>query len=412
MRRNPAPPYPNANLSPSELRKLRKRWAAFGERWLRKVKAKMAGEPSTNDTVFQSTLDAVEFWIKKLRVGDDPPWSKVLPIITALRLGLRTLETHAYGNQRGLAEAKRKARDRIEEVLSVSDLNRLKSLSYTNKAFWSTAYKNNKLRFMRLVDKILRSDRTAIHSPVVSAEQLLAAGIPVRDLAPWHDDPKKFLAQARAAGTSKDWTTEYDVLSWMHDIGLDEQDGPLRGAISRLATAGGTFRRPSRQEAYRLKNQLEEERKKSEDDTKGPAIQKWLDASERYRKQESIDLDLPPGWHQVTDAAEVLRRSRADGLCLDDTLAGSKFGEDEDQDGDLSTDALAFIVAQDKGRTVVGLNKNGVVRNHHHCTGKDNKFDKEAWNIFSDPPTTKRNPPSGYRVKLRRGRRLLHVVIR
>lgn len=167
---------------------------------------------------------------------------------------------------------------------------------------------------------------------------------------------------------------------------------------------------PSEHWVRRRSNELTEERTNAEIKDQIPDVEAWLGASQGWRRAKPPMVKIPPmpdpTFHVVapSEAADLCRRAKRDGLCVIDVIQNQLM--EEDPYGERPEDALdedelelykedpvfarskaegvcTLIVSTDpQRRTVVGLNEEGKCTSEHHCTGKNNAVDKIAWEYF------------------------------
>lgn len=220
---------------------------------------------------------------------------------------------------------------------------------------------------------------------------LQAAGIPASTIAgPWVTPGRRPQEWLSSTGEGHRYMSA-TVTDWLHDIGLDGDDRELSRRIMNYAIENK--RVPSKQTAREINNQIEHERQQKEIEENIDAVRSWLNCSAHWRRGN--DVSIPPlldAWRVVTprDAEDLCRRAQKDGLCVVDVLSHIMNDADE---GDEAEDpvfekskkegvcTLLFSI-DPKRKTIVGLDEDGVCTSHHHCTGRDNKLDPEAWEYF------------------------------
>ena len=180
-----------------------------------------------------------------------------------------------------------------------------------------------------------------------------------------------------------------DEKRWLSFYGLDFQDPTLIASIRNYYHHHKAA--PSVEWARRRSNELEAERKQQAMAKQIKPVTEWLKASERALK--ACKIGIPPThreWRVVKpdDAKELCERAQRDGLCVVDVL--SRMATDSDDEDDWldrcereGVCSLLFSTDPDC-RTIVGLNTDGKCTSEHHCTGRDNEVDEEAWEYFRE----------------------------
>ena len=246
-----------------------------------------------------------------------------------------------------------------------------------------------------------------IMSGYLPTEMLLSYGIPAVEIAgPWYDkktfkSPMEWVKyKVQTVSGKHPHFSSPTIREWITANGLDENDRQLRDSIQNYFD--GHKSAPSVAWAQRRQSELEQERQEKDIEENAEVVQEWLYASKEWRLRDDVYVPpMPDSSYRIAspmDAHEICRRAAKDGLCVVDRLKdmvetaqgkrGYREGDDE------NNDEILFNVANDEGvvmlvllhdkqyRTVVGLNVEGICTSEHHCTGKNNELDKNAWEYF------------------------------
>lgn len=177
-----------------------------------------------------------------------------------------------------------------------------------------------------------------------------------------------------------------DPASWLSVARLDSGDRSLRDAIVHYYQRHKAA--PSVEWARRRSNELETERKQQKLTQQIKPVTAWLTASEMALKQKLFAAPRLTEWRVVTpaDATELCTRAQRDGLCVVDAISRLATGSDDMDtwvDRCTSEGVCTLLFSTDPTcRTIVGLDADGVCTSEHHCTGRDNEVDEEAWKRF------------------------------
>jgi hypothetical protein len=259
--------------------------------------------------------------------------------------------------------------------------------------------------------------KTLFRAASYTMQDLVNIGIPASDVVgPWWRRTNKIKSPmdyitcsgADIPDLYSDWKSPTPEI-WLQNIDLDSQDPVLVASVRNYYHHHGSI--PSVEWARRRNNELEEERKQAGVKKQIAPVKQWLEASEFWRSNsEFIEQNgfptSPPllgEWRVVTpsDAKELCERAARDGMCVADVLrhlveSAAEHVENHGEEGEEEHDFLEALFRESDGegvvtllfstdpkrRTIVGLDANGVCTSEHHCTGKDNKLDEEAWERF------------------------------
>ena len=261
----------------------------------------------------------------------------------------------------------------------------------------------NKPRLIRLYSAWYEASGRFPTASDIRPTHLLDAGIPAAEIVgPWFVKSKTVkgpMDWIRSVHVWNQYNTRSPLLgSWLAGIGLDEHDRGLADSVSLYYRNHKAT--PSVEWTRQRNNELEEERREKEIEGQVPDVASWLNCSAHWRANKQVRVPKLPdatwGVVEKQDAKILCERAKRDGLCLIDTLVGFIEGDhyaEQDSDEEMPDDPVfarsasegvcTLVASNDpKRRTIVGLNEDGICTDKHHCTGKDNEVDMEAWEYF------------------------------
>lgn len=269
--------------------------------------------------------------------------------------------------------------------------------------------------YMKRLIALARTENFNVH-----LIDLVKAGIPAADVVgPWW-------TRTTHIKSPMDWVTldgkhmprHYpDYMSptpseWLDNIGLDGRDPALFASVENYYTRHKAA--PSVKWAQERSNQLEAERAKKEIEGQLASVRLWLEYSEAWLETGKILIPILPGpeWKVLgpKDARKLCETAKRDGLCVVDVITSFVEGDPHDADQQEEAEQMrkheartspysehmlkhcdeegvcSLVLCTDPTRrTVVGLDANGICTSEHHCTGIQNKVDREAWEYFRKP---------------------------
>jgi hypothetical protein len=348
------------------------------------------------DTIANANIDDCN---KGIRTGED--WVK-------------RIEERGHKAMRNLAKDKSGFTEREHEIYQTriyrKNLTALMLELKENYPYIREKYRTRlaKLIFAFIQDErkhggINRGPKSVFHAPNYTMTHLVKIGIPAADVVgPWWprvDDIKSPMGFIDWVDTTcgevkidgeivryYEWKSP-DEKSWLTSIGLDWQDARILTSVRHYYRQHGAV--PSATWARRRSNELEEERKQQEMIRQVKPVTEFLKASARALKACTIGVPpLQKEWRIVKpeDAKELCERAQRDGLCVVDAVSRLVTDSDDEEDwldrcNREGVCTLLFSI-DPNCRTIVGLDGEGKCTSEHHCTGRDNEVDEEAWERF------------------------------
>jgi hypothetical protein len=331
---------------------------------------------------------------------------------------LKAFEKRAFNATRNLSKEKDKFSERDHHVFQARVLHKnLVELMRALKANYPYIREKYRNRLAKLLFSTLKCNANKTTNgypdPVnfdpanFCLRHMVKIGIPAADaVGPWWPRTDKikspmgfvdWIDQNYGCIKMEDGTkvTYYDHKSpteetWLSSIGLDAGDRALRTAVLHYYNQHKAP--PSAAWARRRSNEIDEERKQEDMKKQIGPVRDWLKVMKHAREiTPDIRIDVPAlkgKWRVVVpaDAQELCERAQRDGLCVVDVISRlSLDSEDEDDCYRRSANegVCTLLFSTDpKCRTIVGLDADGKCTSEHHCTGKNNEVDEEAWEYF------------------------------
>lgn len=317
--------------------------------------------------------------------------------------GLESFEKLAYHEVRQKAKHK-KSDGVVGSMTTRTSSARVKGEILTSvKARYPWVTAKNKPRLLRVVAGYFQVTHRFPRPEDIYPYMLTAAGIPAAEVAgPWWTRSEKVKSpmdwiRVQSEPGNALFSRSPGPSNYIANLGVDAHDHKLVDSVAQYYKHNKQV--PSATWVRQRANELEAERKEVEIAGQIVDVESWLRASSGWRKNKDIEAPkLPEGWHYVmpSQAEKLCRMAQRDGLCVIDVitgLVGDDMGDMTEEEFEDASDPVlvksiaekvcSLVIHQDpKIRTVVGLNEDGVCSDHHHCTGKNNEFDKDAWELF------------------------------